>query len=185
MSTTARAARPARRFRLASPVTVGVLAIVVLALLAAGWPLARLAHLSVNDSSGVVPWWLFTPFGVVGLVVAWRKPRNALGWCLVGLVVAGALSEDGSFYAVADYRLRHGTLPLGWVAMIAQPGWAIAIALIGLALLLFPDGKLAFARLRWALWLSSSSARCGWAAPTASPWTSSCATTSAWIPAVT
>jgi len=153
VSTTARAARPARRFRLASPVTVGVLAIVVLALLAAGWPLARLAHLSVNDSSGVVPWWLFTPFGVVGLVVAWRKPRNALGWCLVGLVVAGALSEDGSFYAVADYRLRHGTLPLGWVAMIAQPGWAIAIALIGLALLLFPDGKLAFPRLRWALWL--------------------------------
>jgi hypothetical protein len=142
-----------RRVRLASPITAGVLAVLVLALVAAGWPLARLAHLSVNDSSGVVPWWLFTPFGVVGLVVAWRRPRNALGWCLVGLAVTGALSEDGSFYAVADYRLRHGTLPLGWVAMLAQPGWAIAIALIGLALLLFPDGKLAFARLRWVLWL--------------------------------
>jgi hypothetical protein len=132
---------------------VGVLAIVVLALLAAGWPLARLAHLSVNDSTGVVPWWLFTPFGIVGFVVAWRKPRNPLGWCLAGLAVTGALSEDGSFYAVTDYRLRHGTLPLGWVAMLAQPGWAIAIALIGLALLLFPDGKLAFPRLRWVLWL--------------------------------
>jgi len=61
--------------------------------------------------------------------------------------------EDGSFYAVADYRLRHGTLPLGWVAMLAQPSWAIVIALIVLALLLFPDGKLAFPRLRWVLWL--------------------------------
>jgi hypothetical protein len=142
-----------RRFRLASPATVGVLAVLVLALVGAGWPLARLAHLSVNDSTGVVPWWLFTSFGVVGFVVAWRKPRNPLGWCLAGLAVAGALSEDGSFYAVADYRLRGGTLPLGWVAMLAQPGWAVAIALIGLALLLFPDGTLVFPRLRWVLWL--------------------------------
>jgi hypothetical protein len=142
-----------RGFRLASPATVLVLAVLVLALLAAGWPLARLAHLNVNASNGVVPWWLLTPFGVVGFVVAWRRPGNPLGWCLVGLAVAGALSEDGSFYAVADYRLRHGTLPLGWVAMLAQPGWAIAIALIAVALLLFPDGRLAFPRLRWVLWL--------------------------------
>jgi hypothetical protein len=153
VSTTVRAAQPVRRFRLASPVTVGVLSVLVLALVAAGWPLAALARLNVNVSNGVVPWWLLTPFGVVGFVVAWRKPRNPLGWCLVGLAVAGALSEDGSFYAVADYRLRHGTLPLGWVAMLAQPGWAIAIALIVLALLLFPDGTLAFPRLRWVLWL--------------------------------
>jgi len=153
VSTTVRAGQPVRRFRLASPATVGVLAVLVLALVAAGWPLAALAHLSVNDSTGVPPWWLFTPFGVVGFVVAWRKPRNFLGWCLVGMAVAGAFSEDGSFYAVADYRLRHGTLPLGWVAMLAQPGWAIAIALIALALLLFPDGELAFPRLRWVLWL--------------------------------
>jgi len=142
-----------RRFRLGSPTTVGVLAVVVLALVAAGWPLAALAHLSVNGSTGVVPWWLFAPFGVVGFVVAWRRPRNPLGWCLVGMAIAGSLSGDGSFYAVADYRLRHGTLPLGWVAMLAQPGWAIAIAVIPLALLLFPDGKLAFPRLRWVLWL--------------------------------
>jgi hypothetical protein len=132
---------------------VGVLAVLVLALVAAGWPLATLARLNVNASNGVVPWWLLTPFGVVGFVVAWRKPRNPLGWCLVGLAVAGGLSEDGSFYAVADYRLRHGTLPLGWVAMLAQPGWAIAIALIGLALVLFPDGTLAIPRMRWVLWL--------------------------------
>jgi hypothetical protein len=132
---------------------VGVLAVLVLALVAAGWPLATLARLNVNVSNGVVPWWLLTPFGVVGFVVAWRKPRNPLGWCLVGLAVAGAVSEDGSFYAVADYRLRHGTLPLGWAAMLAQPGWAIAIALIGVALVLFPDGTLAIPRMRWVLWL--------------------------------
>jgi hypothetical protein len=142
-----------RRFRLGSPTVVGVLAVLVLALAAAGWPLATLAHQNLNAGSGGPPLWALGPFGVVGFVVAWRRPRNPLGWCLVGMAVAGALSEDGSFYAVADYRLRHGTLPLGWMAMLAQPGWAIAIALVVLALLLFPDGKLAFPRLRWVLWL--------------------------------
>jgi hypothetical protein len=90
---------------------------------------------------------------VVGFVVAWRRPRNPLGWILVGLVVSGALSVDGTFYAIADYRLRHGTLPLGWVAMLAQPGWAPVIVLIGVAVLLFPDRRPASPLLRWVLWL--------------------------------
>jgi hypothetical protein len=89
----------------------------------------------------------------VGFVVAWRRPRNPLGWILVGLAVAGAVSDDGSVYAIADYRLRHGTLPLGWVAMLAQPAWAPAIVLIGLAVLLFPDGTPASPLLRRVLWL--------------------------------
>ena len=142
-----------RRFRLASPATALLLGGVLLALVVAGWPFAGLAHLGVNTSTGGAPWWTFTPFGVVGFVVAWRKPGNPLGWCLLGLSVAGALSGDGSFYAIAAYRVRHGTLPLGWVAMLAQPGWAIAIVLAGLAVLIFPDGTLPSSRLRWVLWL--------------------------------
>ena len=109
--------RPARRLRLASPATALVLGAVVLALVAAEWPFAVLAHLSVNASTGGAQWWTYTPFGVVGFVVAWRKPRNPLGWCLLGLAVAGALSGDGSLYAIAAYRVRPGTLPLGWVAI--------------------------------------------------------------------
>jgi hypothetical protein len=145
--------RPVRRLRLASPATVLVLGCLTLALIAADWPFAGLAHLGVTSSTGGAQWWTFAPFGVVGFVVAWRKPGNPLGWCLVGLVVAAALSEDGSLYAIAAYRVRHGTLPLGWVAMLAQPGWAIAIVLIGLTVLIFPDGTLPSARLRWVLWL--------------------------------
>jgi hypothetical protein len=145
--------RPARRLRLASPATALVLGAIVVALLAAQWPFAGLAHLGVNSSTGSPTWWTFTPFGVVGFVVAWRKPRNPLGWCLLGLVVAGALSDDGSLYAIAAYRVRHGTLPLGWVAMLAQPGWALFIVLIGLTVLIFPDGTLPSPRLRWVLWL--------------------------------
>ena len=125
----------------------------VLALLAADWPLAALARLSVNASTGGPQWWTFAPFGLVGFVIAWRRPGNALGWCLVGASVAGALSQDGSLYAVAVYRLRHGTLPLGWVAMLAQPGWAIEIVLIGVAVLIFPDGRPPSPLLRRVLWL--------------------------------
>jgi hypothetical protein len=145
--------RPARRFRLASPATALVLGAVVVALVAAEWPFAGLAHQGVNSSTGGTQWWTLTPFGVVGFVVAWRKSRNPLGWCLLGLTVSGALSEDGSLYAIAGYRIRHGTLPLGWVAMLAQPAWAITIVLIGLTVLIFPDGTLPAARLRWVLWL--------------------------------
>src|SRR5579859_423584 len=145
--------RPARRFRLASPATALVLASLTVALFAAQWPVASLAHLSVTSSTGGAQWWTFFPFGVVGFVVAWRKPRNPLGWCLLGIAAAAVLSDDGSMYAIAAYRVRHGTLPLGWVAMLAQPGWAIAIVLIGLAILIFPDGTLPASRLRWGLWL--------------------------------
>ncbi|HJZ00943.1 MAG TPA: hypothetical protein VJ305_09495, partial [Streptosporangiaceae bacterium] len=145
--------RPARRLRLASPASALVIGCVIVALVAAQWPFAGLAHVGVNSGTGGPLWWTFTPFGVVGFVVAWRKPRNPLGWCLLGLVVAGALSDDGSLYAIAAYRVRHGTLPLGWVAMLAQPGWAIAIVLAGLTVLIFPDGMLPSPRLRWVLWL--------------------------------
>jgi len=145
--------RPARRLRLASPATALLLGGLTVALLAAQWPFAGLAHLGVNSGTGGPQWWNFTAFGVVGFVLAWRKPRNPLGWCLLGLAVAGAFSQDGSFYAIAAYWVRRGTLPLGWVAMLAQPGWAIAIVLIGLAVLIFPDGTLPSARLRWVLWL--------------------------------
>jgi len=138
--------------RLASPATALVLGGVALALMIADVPLAGLAHQSLNASGGSVPVWVSAPFAVVGFVVAWRKPGNPLGWIILGTAIFLALSEDASYYAVADYRLRHGGLPLGWVALLAQPGWAPGIALFGLAILLFPDGRPPSPRMRWMVW---------------------------------
>ena len=148
----------ARRWRVASPAAVLVLGGVVLALTAVAVPLAGLAHQSLNASRGSVPVWVSAPFAVVGLVLAWRKPGNPLGWIMLGAAVSFMLSEDASFYTVADYRLRQGGLPLGWVALLAQPGWAPGIVLFGVVVLLFPDGRPPSVRLRWLVWAYAGAA---------------------------
>ncbi len=125
----------------------------ILALVVVDVPLARLAHQSLNASGGSSPVWYSAALGVVGFVVASRKPRNPLGWIMLAAAAVSSLSQDASFYMVADYRLRHGGLPLGWVAVLAQPGWAVSIVLSGLLVLLFPDGRPPSPRWRWVLWL--------------------------------
>jgi hypothetical protein len=143
--------RGAKRLRLGSPATVLVLGGLLVVLAVAAVPLARLAHLSLNASSGSSPVWA-APFIVVGLLLAWRKPGNPLGWIILSASVFFMLSGDASYYTVADYRLHHGGLPLGWLALLAQPGWAPTIVLLGLTFLLFPDGRPPSARWRWVLW---------------------------------
>ena len=142
-----------RRFRLASPATALVLGGLLLALLIADVPVNHLAHQSLNESSGSLPVWVTAPFALVGFVVAWRKPRNPLGWVILAMAGFFALSEDASYYTVANYRLHHGGLPLGSVALLTQPGWAPGLVLIGLAFLLFPDGRPPSARWRWVVWV--------------------------------
>jgi hypothetical protein len=148
----ARTRSAARRLARAWPAAALILGGLVLAAAIADVPLAGLARQSVDASGGSVPAWISAGFGAVGFVVAWRKPGNPLGWAILAMAAFFALSEDASFYTVADYRLRHGGLPLGWVALLAQPGWAPGIVLLGLVFLLFPDGRLPSPRWRWVLW---------------------------------
>jgi hypothetical protein len=142
-----------RASRLASPDAAVVLGALVLALMIAEPLLALLARQSVNAGNGSVPVWFSAAFGVVGLVVAMRRPRNPLGWIMLATAGLWAVSQDASFYVVADYRLRHGGLPLGWVALLAQPGWAAAIVLTGMIVFLFPDGRLSAPGWRRVLWV--------------------------------
>jgi hypothetical protein len=142
-----------RRLPAASPGIALVLGGLVLASVLAGAPLAGLAHQSLNAGDGSVPVWVAAGFGVLGFVVAWRRPRNPLGWVILAVAGLAALSEDAGFYAVADYRLRHGGLPLGWVALLAQVGGRLELVLLGLVFLLFPDGRPPSSRWRWLSWV--------------------------------
>jgi hypothetical protein len=156
-----------RRFRLASAATALVLGGLVLALMIADVPLAAVAHQSLAATGGSVPVWVSAPLAAVGFVVAWRKPGNPLGWIILGVAVFLVLSQDVSYYAVADYRLRHGGLPLGWLALLAQPGWAPGGVLFGLAVLVFPDGRPPSPRLRWMIVVYAAVAVCWVAAAVA------------------
>jgi hypothetical protein len=89
----------------------------------------------------------------VGLLVARRQPGNPIGWLLLGWACLIPLIGVAQLYAVLDYRIHHGALPFGPVAVFAQPAQLGVAVLAALAVLLFPDGRLA--RRRWyvALWI--------------------------------
>ena len=51
--------------------------------------------------------------------------------------------SPASQYLILDYRMHHGTLPLGWmVAVGLKETWPMFLVLISLLLWLFPDGTL-------------------------------------------
>jgi hypothetical protein len=135
--------------RFATPRTALALALVTLALTVAAVVLAAADHSA--DAAGGSALFLVPGFGIVGAIVARRQPRNPIGWSMLGAALFIAISGVASTYAVLDYRHHHGNLPLGAVAVLLQPGWAPAIILFALSILLFPDGNLPSGRWRIAL----------------------------------
>ena len=127
-----------------------VLGSVVLALIVAGPPLGVLARQWSLSTSGSVA--AVATLCVVGMVIAWHRPGNPLGWILLGAAGSQVLSADSGSYSVLDYRMYHGTLPLGAVAVLFQPAWAVTFTLFGLMILLYPDGRLPSPRWRFMLW---------------------------------
>jgi hypothetical protein len=140
----------ARRLRLASPMTALVLGGLMLALVALSGVLAEVARQPLLSGGNVIA--LYLAFSVVGVVVAWHQPGHPIGWALLGVGLFFTLSAAAGIYTVFDYRARQGTLPLGWLAVLLQPSWAPAVALAGLSLLLFPDGRFPSRRWRPVLW---------------------------------
>jgi hypothetical protein len=137
-------------FRLASPVTATVLGALALMLAAASITLSGLVgKLSVLGSGPIVP--VVVIYAAVGVVVARRQPRNPIGWILIIFILVFLLSTVVGSYAVLYYRLGHHGLPLAWVGVVLQPSWAPALLLFPVAILLFPDGRLASRRWRWVL----------------------------------
>jgi hypothetical protein len=143
-------AAPGRaRIQQVAAIALGCLA---LALAIANVPLARLGQTSMSNATGSIPVWFTAVYITLGLIIAWRRPSNVLGWIFIWAGLFGTLSQDASFYALAVYRVHQAGLPFGWVALLAQPGWAPMIVLFGLAVLMFPDGRPPSERWRWVPW---------------------------------
>ena len=78
---------------------------------------------------------------VVGFVVARRQPASPIGWLLLGWSLLTPLVGVALLYAVLDYRVHHGALPFGPVAVMAESGEFGIAVLAALTVLLFPDGR--------------------------------------------
>ncbi len=89
---------------------------------------------------------LLTPGVLVGTLLAARRPRNPIGWMLLGFYFL-AIAPAGD-YAIIDYRLHHGRLPLGSVAVVLLAAWPVWLVLIAVMLWVFPDGQLPQGRWR-------------------------------------
>ena len=86
----------------------------------------------------------FQLFSVVGVLIASRRPENAVGWLLLGIGVANGLSLLASTYAAWALYV-HPDAPLGAevAAGLASWLWIPAVAVPATFLLLiFPDGHL-------------------------------------------
>ena len=111
-----------------SKLAVG-LGLLMLVLFAASAPLGSSAHKSFFGGGGGIGL-LFMPFAVVGLIVAWRQPRNSIGWILLALATMMILSTDAGLYSVIAFQLGHPSIPLARVATALTQTW---IALVGVA----------------------------------------------------
>ena len=111
-------------------------------------PLVRLAHLPEPHGplSLLFLLVLLTPGVMVGTVLAARRPRNPIGWMLLAFYLLA--QNPAGDYAIIDYRLHHGDLPLGSVAVVVLASWPVWLVLIANLLWVFPDGRLPQGRWR-------------------------------------
>jgi signal transduction histidine kinase len=96
----------------------------------------------------------FIAYGLVGLVIARREPRNPIGWILLGVWVGVAVvfGFTGTYaqWASLDHPDAPGAVFANWLQ-----NWAwvpIFTMLLTYPLLLFPDGKLPSRRWRPVGW---------------------------------
>jgi len=144
---THRAEAPGARSRGAAFVVAALAAGVTVACV----PLLSLSHQWKAATSATLP--VTVACLAVGLLLALKRPRNVMGWCLLGGTLFFALNIAASAYAIFDYRFHDGALAMGWVAVLLQPSWAPAIVLFSVTVLLFPDGTFPSGTSRWAVGL--------------------------------
>ncbi len=124
---------------------------VVVLLAAARIPLLAVDHQD-SSASAIQALAIALPLAAIGVLVARRRPDNAIGWLIVTPALFFLLGTDAGLYAAIRYRLGHG-LPAGPAALLLYQAWLPLAALFPLAILLFPAGRLPSRRWRPVLWL--------------------------------
>jgi hypothetical protein len=136
----------ARRLAAVAAVVSGV---VTLGIGLASVPIDGFLHQS--GPGGPVADWLTTAVpmvsaAAVGTLVAARRPGNPIGWMLLAIFLFAAAPAAG--YSILDYRMHHGSLPLGGAVVVLGAAWPMFLVLVAILLWLFPDGRLPPGRWR-------------------------------------
>jgi hypothetical protein len=96
-------------------------------------------------------------FTAVGVLIAVRLPRNAIGWLLLAIGFSWGLVVVADGYVIRAVELSPGSLPNpSLVAAMSGWLWVPPIGLMGnYLILLFPDGHLPSPRWRPVAWISA------------------------------
>ena len=98
---------------------------------------------------------LYGSFGVLGVLIASKRPENNLGWVFLAIAIGANTGNLASSYAEYALATQPGSLPGGaWMAAIGETLWPAAITSILLLLVLFPSGRPASTFQSWLLRLA-------------------------------
>jgi len=104
-------------------------------------------NLAENGGQAIV---VFASCVAVGLVIAWHRPGNPIGWLILAAVDVQGLAIDGSVYTALSRRPGYH-LPVGPIVWL-DTAWFLGIAALPLIILLFPDGAPPSPRWRRVMW---------------------------------
>lgn len=94
-------------------------------------------------------------FPLVGALVATRRPRNWVGWILIGMGLSEAASALTAPYAIFALFTRPGPPGGALASWIAAWSWLPGFSLTALLLLVFPTGRLLSRRWQAVAWAAA------------------------------
>jgi hypothetical protein len=127
-------------------VALAALAVVIVAGSLVLYALTR-QNLAENGGQDLI---IFATFVTVGLVIAWHRPGNPIGWLILAGIDVQGLAVAGSVYMTLARRPGYH-LPVGPLVWL-NSAWFLGIAAVPLVILLFPDGRPPSRRWRRVMW---------------------------------
>ncbi|MGA2928881.1 MAG: hypothetical protein ABSG43_23395, partial [Solirubrobacteraceae bacterium] len=96
-------------------------------------------------------------FAVVGVLIATRRPGNAVAWVCLGVAALALSDYFVTEYAYYGLRAHPGSLPgTTWMVWVENWVWPLWLGSLAVYLtLLFPDGRVPFRNARPIAWLGA------------------------------